>query len=41
VISPGEHDHLVAFQTIAADEHGHTLAWRILKTWPQEDREAR
>src|SRR5690606_17069046 len=30
-ILPGEHDHLVAFRSLAADEFGHTIAWRILR----------
>jgi hypothetical protein len=33
-ISPGEHDLLAAFTSLDADENGHTIAWRILKTWP-------
>jgi hypothetical protein len=28
---PGKHDLLVAFQTLAADEFGYTIAWRILR----------
>lgn len=37
-ILPGEHDHLVAFSPVEEDEHGQTLVWRILKTWPVEAR---
>ena len=29
-----EHDHLVVFTVIGGDEYGHTLAWRILRSWP-------
>ena len=31
---PGEHDHLVAFSVVEEDEHGQTLVWRVLRTWP-------
>ncbi len=34
VLSPGEHDHLVAFRPLVFDETGCTLAWRVLRTWP-------
>ncbi|MCP3915546.1 MAG: RNA polymerase sigma factor [bacterium] len=30
------HDHLVVFTVIGADEIGHTIAWRILKSWAVE-----
>jgi len=30
------HDHLVVFRVVAGDEAGHTLAWRVLKSWPVE-----
>ncbi len=33
-IVPGKHDHLVAFEVLAKDEHGIFITWRILKTWP-------
>jgi hypothetical protein len=32
-VMPGEHDHVVAFTTLETDDDGHTLAWRILKSW--------
>jgi RNA polymerase sigma-70 factor (ECF subfamily) len=31
----GLHDHLVAFRVVAADEHGQTIAWRVVRTWPE------
>jgi hypothetical protein len=37
----GEHDVLVVFRAIDADEHGMTLAWRMLKSWPVESRHRR
>jgi hypothetical protein len=37
-ILPGEHDHLVAFSPVEEDEYGHTLVWRVLKSWPVEKR---
>src|SRR5690606_37764154 len=36
-ILPGEHDHLVAFRSLAADEFGHTIAWRILRRFATFD----
>lgn len=30
------HDHLVAFTVIGEDEAGHSLAWRILRSWAVE-----
>ncbi len=33
-ITPGAHDLLAAFTPIAQDEHGWTIAWRVLHTWP-------
>ncbi|MEX1024242.1 MAG: RNA polymerase sigma factor [Planctomycetota bacterium] len=30
------HDHLVTFTVIGGDEFGHTLAWRIQRSWPVE-----
>lgn len=32
-LMPGEHDHLVVFRTVEANELGHTIIWRILKSW--------
>lgn len=37
-ILPGEHDHLVAFSPVEQDEFGHTLVWRVLRTWTVERR---
>ena len=34
--SPGEHDHLVAFEIVALDAGGITILWRVLHTWPIE-----
>jgi hypothetical protein len=33
-ILDGEHDHAVAFTTLETDDDGHTIAWRILRSWP-------
>ena len=34
MISPGEHDHLVAFEVLEQDLQGATLLWRRLRDWP-------
>ena len=38
VVSPDEHDVLAAFRTVASDDHGHTLVFRVLRrhaTWKE------
>lgn len=35
--APNEHDVFVGFTTVAIDASGHTLAWKLLKSWPIED----
>jgi len=36
--SSGEHDVLAAFIPVQTDDHGDTILWRILRTWPVKDR---
>lgn len=32
----GDHDHCVAFRTVAVDDYGYTIVWRVLKQFPMK-----
>jgi RNA polymerase sigma-70 factor (ECF subfamily) len=40
-IDTGHHDILVAFRSLQADEYGHTIGWRVLKSSTLEDEDGR